>query len=117
MAPTPVIPQYASANTVEVRVGIGEVARSLRSMRKWLTHSGCSFQVFHCVRDGNEAVVLVEFDRKDSSVRDAFSRTFGCPSHSGVAAPPSTRMTPSIGIPRRDRIFFLHTHLNRRFHG
>jgi hypothetical protein len=77
MAPQPIVPHYLSADTVEVRVGMGELARSLRSMRKWLSRSGCSFQVFHCVRAGNDAVVLVEFDRNQTSVRDAFSRAFG----------------------------------------
>jgi hypothetical protein len=77
MASKPVVPQCLSADTVEVRVGISELARSLRSMRKWLSRTGYSFQVFHCVREGNEAVVLVEFDRNETSVRDVFSRTFG----------------------------------------
>ena len=77
MSAEPAFPQSLSAGTVEVRVGIGELARSLTTMRKWLSRSGCSFQVFHCVRAGNDAVVLVEFDRNETSVRDAFSRAFG----------------------------------------
>jgi hypothetical protein len=91
MSAEPAFPQSLSADTVEVRVGIGELARSLTTMRKWLSRSGCSVQVFRCVRDGDEAVVLVDFDRKETSFRDAFSRTFGCARHSGVAAPPSTQ--------------------------
>jgi hypothetical protein len=77
MSAKPVVPQSLSADTVQVRVGIGDLARSLRCMRNWLSRSGCSFQVFHCARDGDEAVVLIEFDRKEASSRDAFSRTFG----------------------------------------
>ena len=47
---------------IELRVEIGNLASSLIQIRRWLVDHGCSSQVFHCVREGSEAVIRLEFD-------------------------------------------------------